>query len=146
QVPEGQTLSVIGGDMQIVGGTLRAPSGRIQLASVAAAGEVRPGSAGQTPELQVDSVARLGRVELAQNARVDVSGNGGGTVLIRGGRLLVDRASMAADNQGERDGAGLGVDIRITADAIFNNGALLNSRPLASGNGGDVLVQAGSLM
>src|SRR5207249_3790317 len=32
QVPEGATLSMVGGEAQIVGGTLRAPSGRIQLA------------------------------------------------------------------------------------------------------------------
>ena len=39
-VPAGQTVSVIGGDIEIVGGTLVASGGRINLASVAAAGEV----------------------------------------------------------------------------------------------------------
>ena len=89
QVPEGQTLSVVGGDTKIVGGALRAPSGRIQLASVAAAGEVLPVTSGPAPDLQVDSVARLGRIALSpgeqgQRTFLDAGGNGGGTVLIRG--------------------------------------------------------------
>ena len=89
EVPEGQTLSVVGGDVQIRGGTLRAPSGRIQLASVAAAGEVLPVTSGPAPDLQVDSVAQLGRIALSpdeqgQRTFLDASGNGGGTVLIRG--------------------------------------------------------------
>src|SRR5215510_10313704 len=40
EVSKGQTLSAVGGDVQIVGGTLRAPGGRLHLASVAAPGEV----------------------------------------------------------------------------------------------------------
>ena len=172
QVPEGATLSVVSGDAQIVGGTLQAPSGRIQIASVAAAGEVLPVTAGPAPDLQVDSFPRLGRIALSQRARVDASGNGGGAVLIRGGHLLVDNAFMFADNQGTRDGAGLGLDLRITAEARIANRAFLTtdslgagraralrltagsvhledavirSRPSASGAGGDVLVQAGTI-
>jgi hypothetical protein len=113
---------MVGGDVQIVGGTLRATSGRIQIASVAAVGEVIPGTSGQAPEFQVDSVTRLGRLELSQNALIDASGNGGGTVLIWGGRLLVDSSSISADNHGDRDGAGLGVDLRITAEAVIAKG------------------------
>jgi filamentous hemagglutinin family protein len=40
QVSEGKAVSVVGGDVQIVAGRLVAPSGRIQLASVASPGEV----------------------------------------------------------------------------------------------------------
>jgi filamentous hemagglutinin family protein len=145
EVPEGQTLSVIGGDAQIMGGTLRAPSGRIQLASVAAAGEVRPGTAGQALELQVDSFARLGRLEISQKALIDASGNGGGTVLIRGGRLLVDSSNIFADNTGEKDGAGLGIDLRIAADALIANRAFITTDSLGAGRAKDVRLQVGTL-
>src|SRR5262249_13093973 len=40
QVSEGRALSVVGGNMQVAGGKLVAPSGRVQLASVASPGEV----------------------------------------------------------------------------------------------------------
>ena len=143
-MPDGQSLSVIGGDVQIVGGTLRAPSGRIQLASVAAAGEVLPVLSESAPDLQVDSVARLGRIDLSQRARLDASGNGGGAVLIRGGRLLVDSAAISADNRGNLDGAGLGLDLRITADALITNSALTTDS-LGGGRARDLRLTAGSV-
>ena len=42
QVPEGQTLSLIGGDITLTNATLYAPAGRINVAAVASAGEVIP--------------------------------------------------------------------------------------------------------
>jgi large exoprotein involved in heme utilization and adhesion len=144
EVPEGHTLSVIGGDAQIVGGTLRAPSGRIQLASVAAAGEVRPGTAGQTPELQVDSFARLGRLELAQNALIDASGTSRGTVLIRSGRLLVDQSSIRADTLGSANGARQGIDIAVTEE-IRNTQGVITASSSGIGDAGDIRVAAGSV-
>src|SRR5262249_43429653 len=71
EVPEGATLSVVGGDVQLVHSVLGAPSGRIQLASVAAAGEVIPVTSGLAPDLQVNSFARLGRIVISQNTIVD---------------------------------------------------------------------------
>ena len=56
EVSEGQTLSVIGGDAQIVGGILTAPSGRINIASVASPGEVSL----TAPGIDVGSFAQLG--------------------------------------------------------------------------------------
>ena len=64
----------------------------MQLASVASPGEVVFSPLELAPDLQVDSFARLGRLELSQNALLDVRGNGGGTVLLRSGRLLVDQS------------------------------------------------------
>jgi filamentous hemagglutinin family protein len=157
EVPEGQTMSVVGGEAQIVGGTLRAPSGRIQLASVAAAGEVIPVIAGPAPDLQVDRVVRLGRIEIAQNALIDASGNGGGTVLIRGGRLLVNGSNIFADNTGLRDGTGLGVDLRIAADAVITHGSYITTdryipegslampKSLRAGHARDLQLTAGSV-
>ena len=91
QVSVGQTLSVVGGDVDIIGQgstahghtTLGALGGRIHITSVAAAGEVPV----DLPEFNVDSFGRLGRVALSQGALIDASGDGGGSVLIRSGRL-----------------------------------------------------------
>ena len=111
---------------------------------MAAGGEVLPVLSESTPDLQVDSVARLGRIDLSQRARLDASGNGGGAVLIRGGRLLVDSATIAADNRGNLDGAGLGLDLRITADALITNSALTTDS-LGGGRARDLRLTAGSV-
>ena len=99
QVSEGNTVALVGGDMTIMGKgslptdgvpTLGAPGGQIHLVSVAAAGEVP----GNFQEFTGETVARLGRAALALGALLDASGDGGGIVRIRGGRLLVDQAAI----------------------------------------------------
>ena len=85
EVPEGKGLSLVGGEVRMVGGKLLAPGGRIDVASVASAGEVVPNPPGQVPDLKEDGFERLGRIDLSQKALVATSGSGGGTVLIRGG-------------------------------------------------------------
>ena len=157
KVSEGKAVSVVGGDITIIGSggpvtdetvrTLLAPSGRIHLASVASPGEVVFSPLELAPKLQVDSFARLGRLALSQGALVDVSGNGGGTVLLRGGHLLVDRSSILADTLGHANGAILGLDLRVAADAVIEHDSLLRSSPLSrgAGNGGNIVVDVGRL-
>ena len=93
QVSEGKTLSVVGGDIQITGGKLSAPGGQLNLASVASAGEVIPTVSEQGPDLKMEGFSRLGKIEASQGAHINTDGEGGGSVLIRGGRLVVDNAT-----------------------------------------------------
>ena len=143
QVAGGQAVSVVGGDIQLVGGILVAPRGRIQLASAASPGEVQFSPLDLAPELQVDSLTRLGRLELTQGAILSVSGNGGGTVILRGGRLQVDDSAMFADNTGPLPGTGVGLDLRITEDAIMANGAFLTTDSLGAGQARNLRLTAG---
>src|SRR5207249_12308797 len=130
----GKALSPVGGEIQLLGGKRVAPGGRIQLASTASPGEVLFSRLELAPALQVNSFTRLGRLELAQGGLLDVSGNGGGTVLIRSGRLLVDRSQILANTLGDVDGASLGLDLRVAAYAVIHNSDLRASA-FASGNG-----------
>jgi hypothetical protein len=88
------------------------------------------------PELRVASFTRLGRLELSQGVFLDASGDGGGTVLLRGGGLRVDGSRIFADTQGDVDGASLGIDLQIAADAVLANGALITTDSLGAGRGG----------
>ena len=119
--------------------TLGAPGGQIHLVSMAAAGEVP----GNFQEFTGETVARLGRVALSQRALLDASGDGGGTVRIRSGRLLVDRAAIVADNQGRVDGTSLGVDVGITEDVILTNGALITTDSRGAGRARDLAADGG---
>jgi filamentous hemagglutinin family protein len=154
RVAEGKALSVVGGDIEIVGNgsltantmpTLGAPSGRVQLATVASPGEAMFSPLDLAPDLQVDGFARLGRITLSQAAFLDASGNGGGAVLLRAGRLGVDRSYIFADNTGPVDGIGLGLDLRITTDAIMANGSFLTTDGLGAGRARDLRLIAGSV-
>src|SRR5918992_2216496 len=100
QVPAGETLSVVSGDIRIADGSLYAPGGRIDMVSVASPGEVLPNA----PDLGVDSFEQLGRIEVSHSSserplvdpslppedpgnvigNVDTRGEGGGRIFIRG--------------------------------------------------------------
>jgi filamentous hemagglutinin family protein len=93
-VADGKTVSVVGGDITSVGNgplteksppTLGALGGRLQLVSVASPGEMVFSRLDLAPDLRGDGFAHLGRIELSQGALVDASGEGGGSVLLRGG-------------------------------------------------------------
>jgi filamentous hemagglutinin family protein len=107
QVPEGETVSIIGGDITFTGtpvtpedilympGVLTAPAGRIHLVSVASPGEV--GSAGI--DFGIDSFSQLGNITLSEGAKLNVMANdyttqGAGSIVIRGGRILFKDGGM----------------------------------------------------
>jgi hypothetical protein len=59
--------------------------------------------------------------------------------------LLVDGSHIFAVNTGSVDGMGLGVDLRITADAVMTNGGFLTTDALGAGRAGDLRLTAGSV-
>ncbi len=149
EVPANEALSVIGGDIDITGGPdgfVIAPSGHIQLVSVASPSNVILHTSDQAPGLTVDAAGRLGAITLSDLAVMDVRGeDGGGTVVIRGGRLLVDNSCILADTLGDRDGAPLGIDIMITQDIRIQNDTLIRATAFGAGDAGDIQITAGTL-
>jgi filamentous hemagglutinin family protein len=92
QVPASQTLSFVGGPISVgaapgafAGGFMLAPGGRINIASVASPGEARFDGTG----FSVDTFARLGDISIKGNSIID-----GKEVFIRGGRLVIEQASI----------------------------------------------------
>lgn len=118
QVPAGRSLTIVGGAVQIRGARLAAPAGRV---SVVAVGAGTPGAAvGDVPVAPDGSVAvpapvpvagAGGDIALAGSSAVDVSGPGGGAVVVRGRDLAADGLSVRAANAGTTDGAGVDVGL-----------------------------------
>src|SRR5918999_789421 len=127
QVPAGETLSVVGGDIRIADGTLYAPGGRIDMGSVASPGEVLPNA----PDLGVSSFEQLGRIDMGVTGQVTMrngaritaitlgSGNGGdltvttGSLEVRNGAVISVISTL---------GAGRGGNVTVTADRVFLSG------------------------
>jgi filamentous hemagglutinin family protein len=149
RVGEGQTFSVLGGDLTITGSattsemrpSLGALSGRVYLASLASPGEVRPSASDQPPGLHMDNVASLGTMDMRQGARVDTSGAGSGTVVIRSGRLLMDSARVVSHTRGDTDGARVGLDIEVDT-LTLTGGSDLETDVFGAGAGGMIQVTA----
>jgi len=117
EVPEGQTLSMIGGDITykaypvapadllFAPAVLTAPGGAVNLASVAASGELN------LADMDTSDFARLGSISFTDGAKVSATSWYGyyaaGTVVIRGGNILLqDTGVDAYGNPGGR------IDIR----------------------------------
>ena len=66
---------------------------------------------------------------------IDTSGEGGGAILVRGGRLVVDDSTISANSTRPLSQArvaglshsGIGIDVQVTQDAIIENGAVVET-------------------
>ncbi|MCP4266421.1 MAG: filamentous hemagglutinin N-terminal domain-containing protein [Candidatus Brocadiaceae bacterium] len=154
-VPDGETISAVGGDIEITGNgyfasaQIGAGSGQINIASVASDGEVVPNASGGDPDLNVDSFSSLGDIEISQGAYIDASGGGSGTVVVRGGCLMMDNSYIYASTSGPAAGLlagepGAGIDIEVTDDIVFDNGAIMETGVYGNvvGNLGGIQIQA----
>jgi len=114
-------------------GDVKAPQGRINIAGVASAGEVIPKDGG----LEITSPEK-GRITLSETF-ADVSGEGAGSVFIRGGQFLARDSKIHAETMGDQDG---GI-IDIQADtASFADGLVLSSTTQGKGKGADIRIRA----
>lgn len=151
RVPKGQTLSLIGGAIELKTGTffktvtekgeqttsiplLSAPEGRINLASVATAGEVIP----TANDLDVSSSRRLGNLS-TENVSLDVSGEGSGSIFIRGAQFFTRASHFLAKTTGEKNG---GV-VNIQSQTVFlNEGSKIETGTQSSGKSADIRIHA----
>ena len=179
-VSEGKTISVIAGNIEMGGayyqdkidetntedvplGTLFAPEGRIDIASIASKGEVIPTASG----LDISS-EKTGTISL-DHALLSVSGEGAGSVFIRGGEFVADSSKVEADTTdkdagvtdiradrisirrsdifGNADGSGSGANITLAGAESVSISDL--SRVFAdaweSGDAGNVLIETKNL-
>jgi filamentous hemagglutinin family protein len=136
RVGEEKTLFLAGGDLRIDNAALRAPSGRIQLVSVGLPRETMVIPTDAAPDVQTDNFSRLGRLQILPGSKVEASGSSdagssgaGGTVVIRSGRLMMDKASVRSDTRADADGAPLAIDVGVAEQAVLTNASELRVRP-----------------
>ena len=147
-VPVGKELSLIGGDITLQGwAALIAASGRVNVASVASAGEVTL----EANDVAVGSFAQLGAVTM-QQSYIDTLGNPGGRVFIRGARLVIDNSgadfsassgltAIRATTTGSVDHPGTAIDIALTGD-FYMHGGTISASSNGAGRGGDIRIAA----
>jgi filamentous hemagglutinin family protein len=144
-VQDGKTISLIGGDIAMDGGLVQAPGGQINLASVQSPGEVPVNPAAPSVAEFKAAFPQQGQITLQNSAQLDASGDGGGRIVIRGGRLLVDNSKIQANTTGTADGQG--IDIAVVNDlSLLNGGQIKALSTTGLGAGGDINVNAQSVL
>lgn len=145
QVLDGQSLLLLGGDVELSGGSLTVPSGRIELGSVAGNGSVSLGFTPRGLSLGYADAATFGNIRVSDVSFISAGGTGSGDIRIQGEQVTLEGFSFITSGiTGALDGG----DIIIRAtDSLRIDGATVGTsgRPGASGNGGSVQIETGRL-
>ncbi|MEG4501605.1 S-layer family protein [Microcoleus sp. F10-C6] len=141
-VEPGQTLALIGGDIQLQGGNLTASGGQILLGSAASPGLVNFAmTAGEKGNLTLnyDNIQNFGNIQIAEGTLINTSGIGGGRVELKGGNVALSGARIYALTLGNIDGRG----IDISAQKLrVENGTQFSTLTLGDGAGGNINFRA----
>lgn len=117
-VQPGQTLSLLGGDVN-VRGNLTAPGGRIELGAVDAHQQVQLDSSSRG--LNYSDVQRFQDIRIDNLAIVDTSGPGGGLINVQGDRItLAEGGRLQSVTLGEIDGGGITVNAATSLEVLGN--------------------------
>lgn len=154
--PDTDTTASVPGGVTMTGGKLLAPGGQINIASVASPGEVLASNLQLQANLNGASFTSLGNVSIGQNARIDTAGATPGTIMIRGGQLLVaDGATITSAASSDPlppvgsvtiNGTGVqltGSDVALSGTNVSVTGSTVTATNL-DGSGGTIALTAGS--
>ena len=151
QVPNGQSLLFVGGEVRLEGGILQAPGGRVELGGIAGSGNVALNFNGNTPSLNFPTDVARADVSMTTAAGINVANGGSGSIAINARNIdVLDSSYLSAgrilsDTNTNNSQPG---DITLNATGainIFNGSSVLNVI-LGSGTGGNVRMDTGQLV
>lgn len=151
QAADGQALSLTGGDITVDNAVLATAGGHLGIAGLASAGTVpldiqglAPGDFAAFADVTLrDSSGAPRLVGTTFLRNLDISGPGGGEVLIRGGNLYVSNAKVFSQNDGAPSGGG--IDVHMAGTAAISGNAQLTTRSEGPGRAGNVRIKADTI-
>jgi len=134
-VTPGQTLKLIGGNIDLSGGSLTSEGGSIELRAILNGEQWLIN--GTTSRQESNN---YGDIKLNGNASIDASGAGGGSIEIQGKNLVLrEDSEIIAHTLGDRDGVG----IQINVDGLkVEDSSLISAATFNSGAGGNINIEA----
>lgn len=151
RVQPGKTLALVGGDVDLEGGTLTAVQGRIELGSVSS-GVVSLSPSLSGWNLGYEGVQSFQDIRLSERALADTSGLGGGNIQFVGRRVMLTDGSIAGiQNRGFQPAGSISVNASESLEVVgtASDGSLASSifnETLGTGNGGDIAISTKRLL
>ncbi|MCA1993588.1 MAG: filamentous hemagglutinin N-terminal domain-containing protein [Coleofasciculus sp. S288] len=151
EVPQEQSLLLVGGDIALEGGRIRVPGARVELGAIAGTGTVGLSVDGNNLRLSFPDGVALSEVSLTNEAEVNVRAGDGGSIAINAQNLNLTGASRLragiASGLGSIGSVAGDIDINATGainltDESFIANAVLED---AVGKGGDINITTGVL-
>lgn len=153
QVPFDQTLALVGGEIALEGATLKTAGGRIELGSIADNSLVSLTPTGKGFALGYDAVQNFGAIQLSQKSYVDASGEGGGDIVIQGGRvILAGGSTIEASTLRAKPGGNFIINARLSLEVIGGDtlaeesGLFAITYPKTTGAGGNLTINTPNLL
>jgi filamentous hemagglutinin family protein len=154
QVQPGKTLALVGNNLDITGGILTAPGGKIELVSALKQSYVNINTGSEFTLSYSDNSnlsANLANIELSKQSLIDVSGINAGSVQLFGRQInLRDGSVVWAQNQGSRNGGNINVYAADSLNLIGTTtsgriGSSLINETVAAGGSGDINIKTRAL-
>ncbi|MEG3896313.1 MULTISPECIES: S-layer family protein [unclassified Microcoleus] len=133
-VDPGQTLGLIGGEIQLQEGNLTAYSGQILLGSVKSPGLVQFEQTALGVNLNYGNIQNFGNIEM-NGALINTSGLGGGKIDIRASNVTLSRSGIYGLTLGNIDGRGIDINAQ---NLRVEGGSQIFTATLAEGKGSDI--------
>ncbi|MEC5028835.1 MAG: filamentous hemagglutinin N-terminal domain-containing protein, partial [Oscillatoria sp. PMC 1051.18] len=149
-VPSGRSLTLAGGEINIIGGKLTATSGNIDLAAIAGNNTVGLTSNNNQIQLNLPNSIDRQNIFLTENSLVSTTAEGSGNIQLFGRQIILENSRVEANTLG----AGVGGNITVNASenvellgdvasGIFNNG--LFAETIGTGTAGNIQITSNSL-
>ncbi|MEH2204945.1 MAG: filamentous hemagglutinin N-terminal domain-containing protein [Nostoc sp.] len=152
RVPDGKSLLLVGGNVNMDGGWLVANGGRVELGGLTEAGSIRIQSNGNNFSLSFPDGVQRGDISLTNKAVVGVIAGGGGSIAANARNLDILAGSQFFAGIGSGLGTANTQAGNITVDATGEiklagaNSLIFNSVQSQSvGNAGNITIKTGSL-
>ncbi|MBW4635527.1 MAG: filamentous hemagglutinin N-terminal domain-containing protein, partial [Iphinoe sp. HA4291-MV1] len=151
RVPDGKSLLLVGGDINMNGGSLYAFGGRVELGGLAGAGTVGLNGDGNNLSLSFPDSVERSDVFLSNGAGVDVTAGDGGSIAVNARNLAMTGGSFLYAGIGSElgsDNSKAGnISVNATGAINLNNGSEIYNLvlPEANGQGGNINISARTL-
>ncbi len=152
RVPDTQSLLLVGGNINLDGGGLRAYGGNIELAGLAAPGNVSLNQvAGNNLSLAIPDNVERADVSLSNQAEANVRGAGGGTIKIQARNVNMAGESILRagidPGLGTPNSLGGNIEINATGATTLSGDSTIANVVLqgAFGKAGDINIKSGSV-
>ncbi len=147
QSPPNQTIALVGGDVQIEGGYIKALAGRIEIASVGENSLVSLTSLRQGWQLGYENVLSYRDITISEDARVNASGKDG-AIYVQGRKINLNSGGQLINVPVDSESTGL---ITLNAsESVYlageDSGVLTTVQPKATGNSGNVIINTRQLV
>ncbi|MEH2245431.1 two-partner secretion domain-containing protein [Nostoc sp.] len=151
EVNPGQTLALVGGNVQLYGGKLIAPGGNVELGGMADTGTVGLSINGSYLSFSFPDGVERADVSLSNGTDVNVLAGGGGSIAINARSLDMTGGSTQlqsgiASGLGSVDSRAGDIEINATEAINLNGSGISNTvQSTAVGKSGDINITTGSL-